>query len=162
MSVHVSEREPTPAPLKFLELAHSLDMQATRAAAVVIPKSYRFVLGVQMADAGNELARWADLSQEFYPSSALAVFERKRCISEAIVQAKTLKRLTNKAAGIAAISPDRFGGMLGDIEELIACARGLKKEARLKGEESVEDAIRWHKAQLAALDTLQSGNVAPC
>lgn len=127
-----------------------------------MPKSYRFVLGVQMADAGNELAQWADMSQEFYPSSALAVFERKRCLSETIVRAKTLKRLADKAVKIGAVPPERFEGMLADIEELIACARGLKKEARLKGEESTEDAIRWHKAQLAALDTLQSGDVAPC
>lgn len=162
MAVHVSERTPTPVPLRFLELAGSIDMQATRAAASTLPKSYRFVLGVQMADAGNELAQWADLSQEFYPSSALAVFERKRCISEAIVRAKTLKRLANKAAKLGAAPPDRFEALLADIEEFVACGRGLKKEARLKGEESVEDAIRWHKAQLAALDTLQSGDAAPC
>ena len=74
MSVHVSERTPTPVPLRFLELAASIDEAATRAAANTIPKSYRFVLGVQMADAGNELAEYADLSQEFYPSSALAAF----------------------------------------------------------------------------------------
>lgn len=160
MGVHVSERTATPAPLRFLELASVIDAEATRAAASAIPKSYRFVLGVQMADAGNELAEFADLSQEFYPSSALAAFERKRCYSEAIARAKTLKRLAAKAARIAAVPPDRFEGMLRNIQEFIDCARGLKKSVKVKGVESAEDAARWHKAQLQALDAIQSQDVA--
>ena len=162
LSVHVSERTPTPAPLRFLELASIIDAAATRAAANAIPKSYRFVLGVQMANAGNELAEYADLTQEFYPSSALAAYDRKRCLSEAIARAKTLKRLASKAVSLGAVPPDRFEELLRDIQEFIDCARGLKKAVKVKGEESVEDAIRWHKAQIRACDAIQSEDVVPC
>ena len=162
MSVHVSERTPTPVPLRILELAASIDEAATRAAANTIPKSYRFVLGVQMADAGNELAEYADLSQEFYPSSALAAFERKKCYSQAIARAKTLKRIMRKAVRLGIAPADRFERLLSDIGEFVDCARGLKKGVKVKGIESAEDAIRWHKAQIEALDALESGDVAPC
>lgn len=90
--VHVSDRKPTPELLRYQVLAQGIDDAATRIAARSIPKSYRFIIGVQMADAASELAEFVDLSLELYPSNAVAANDRKRCYSRAVAKAKTLKR----------------------------------------------------------------------
>lgn len=160
--VHASKRKPTPDLLRYQVLAQSIDEAATRIAVRAIPKSYRFVIGVQMANAGNELAEMVDLSLEFYPSNAVAVNDRKRCYSEAIAKAKTLKRLMNKALRLNIASIHDLETTISQIDEFCACVRGLKKTVRIKGVESIDDAIRWHEAQIAALDEIQSSHVAPC
>ena len=157
--VHESERQKTPPQLRFLELAQSIDSAATRA-ATAIPKSYRFILGVQMADAACELAEYADLAQEFYPSSALAAYDRKRCYSEAIARAKTVKRIMNKAVKMGLVPAERFEPLLCDIKEFVDTGRGLKKRVAVKDVESVEDAMAWHKAQIVALDAIQLSDAA--
>ena len=60
--VHERKREEVPALTKFRTLAKDIDVEATRVAANVITKHYRFVIGVQMAEAANELAELADES----------------------------------------------------------------------------------------------------
>lgn len=159
--VHVSDRKPTPELLRYQVLAQGIDDAATRIAARSIPKSYRFIIGVQMADAANELAELVDLSLEFYPSNAVAANDRKRCYSRAVAKAKTLKRLMNKAMRLDLAKAADFEGAIAQIDEFIACVHGLKKSVKIKGIESAEDAIRWHKAQIAALDEIQSSHVAP-
>lgn len=159
--VHTSDRKPTPQILRYQVLAQSIDDEATRLAARAIPKSYRFIIGVKMADAANDLAEMVDLSLEFYPSNAVAANDRKRCYSRAVAKAKTLKRLMNKAMRLDISRAGAFEAVIDDIDEFIACVHGLKKNLKIKGIESAEDAIRWHKAQIEALDEIQSGHVAP-
>ena len=159
--VHVSDRKASPELLRYQVLAQKIDDAATALSANAIPKSYRFLIGVQMANAADSLAEMVDLSMEFYPSCALAAYDRKKCYSIAISKAKTLKRLMNKAIRRNWAKPAQFSECIADIDEFIACVRGLKKNVKIKGVESAEDAIRWHKAQIKALDALQSSDVAP-
>lgn len=159
--VHVSDRKPTLEVLRYQVLAQSIDDQVTRLAAKAIPKNYRFIIGVEMAKAANDLAELVDLSMEFYPSNAIAASDRKRCYSKAIAKAKTLKRLMNKALRLDLSKAGDFEAVISQIDEFIACARGLKKNVRVKGVESVEDAIKWHMAQIEALDEIQSSHVTP-
>ena len=49
--VHEKDREEIPALTKFRMLARDIDDEATRIAANVITKHYRFVIGVQLANA---------------------------------------------------------------------------------------------------------------
>ena len=158
--VHKNDREEVPALTRFRELAKELDDEATRVAANVITKHYRFVIGVQLADAANDLAELADESFEHYPSSALAAHDRKKCYSEAIAKAKTVKRLANKARRLKVAKPEAFKTLIVCADEFIVIARGLKKSVKIKGVDSVEDAIAWHLAQIEALDAIQSGDVA--
>lgn len=153
--VHVSNRRPVPELLRYQVLAQSLDEIATRVAARSIPKSYRFIIGVPLASAADDLAELVDLSLEFYPSNALAANDRKRCYSQAIAKAKTMKRLANKAARLGLASASALESLVAQADEFVACVRGLKKNVRISGVESVSDAIDWHKAQIAALDRLQ-------
>ena len=167
--VHKNDREEVPALTRFRDLAKELDAEATRVGANVITKHYRFVIGVQMAEAANELAELADESFEHYPSSMLAAYDRKACYSRAIAKAKTLKRLANKARTLKIAKPEAFKKLVSDADEFINITRGLKKSVKVKGVESVEDAREWLLAQLDALeaaqpdeDALQSGDVASC
>ena len=161
--VHERKREEVPALTKFRTLAKDIDAEATRVAANVITKHYRFVIGVQMAEAANELAELADESFEHYPSSALAAHDRKKCYSEAIAKAKTVKRLANKAQKLKVAKAESYKTLISSADEFINIARGLKKSVRVKGVESVDDAIAWHLAEIEALESLnalQSGDVA--
>lgn len=163
MTVRKNDREEVPALTRFRDLAKELDEEATRVAANVITKHYRFVIGVQMAEAANDLAELADESFEHYPSSMLAAYDRKKCYSEAIAKAKTLKRLANKARKLKIAKPEAFRTLVSDADEFINIARGLKKSVKVKGVESVDDAREWLLAQLEALeadDDVQSGDVA--
>ena len=159
--VHVRNRQPTPELLRFQTLAQSLDDTATRVAAKVIPKNYRFVIGVQMANAANELAELVDESLEHYPSNSVAAQERRRCYSQAVAKAKTVKRLANKAKRLDLAKASEFDELISDANEFVKCVHGLKKNIKIKGVESAEDAIAWHKAQIEALDAIQLGDVAP-
>ena len=161
-SVHEKDREEIPALTKFRMLARDIDAEATRIAANVVTKHYRFVIGVQLANAANELAELADESFEHYPSNALAAYDRKRCYSEAVAKAKTVKRLANKAIKlkIGEGKAEPYKKLIADAGEFINIAHGLKKSVKIKGTGTVEDAIAWHKAQIAALDELQSNDVA--
>ena len=161
-SVHEKDREEIPALTKFRMLARDIDVEATRIAANVVTKHYRFVIGVQLANAANELAELADESFEHYPSNTLAAYDRKRCYSEAVAKAKTVKRLANKAIKlkVGEGKAEPYKKLIADAGEFINIAHGLKKSVKVKGADTIEDAIAWHKAQIAALDELQSNDVA--
>jgi len=158
--VHERDREPVPALTRFRTLAKDIDAEATRVAANVITKHYRFVIGVQMADAANELAELVDESLEHYPSNSLSAYDRKKCYSKAIARAKTVKRLANKSQKLKIAKPEAFKTLISDAEEFIKITRGLKKSVKVRGSESTEDLIAWHEAQIEALVALQSGDVA--
>ena len=155
--VYEKDREEVPALTRFRDLAKDIDDEATRVAAKVISKNYRFVIGVQLANAGNELAELADESYEHYPSNILAAYDRKRCYSQAVAKAKTVKRLANKAMRQKANEgkAEQFKKLIADAGEFINIAHGLKKSVKVKGIESLDDVREWLLAQLEAVDLLQ-------
>ena len=126
-SVHERNREKSPELLRFQTLAQSLDDNATRVAAKVIPKNYRFIIGVQMANAANELAELVDESLEHYPSNSVEAQERRRCYAQAIAKAKTIKRLANKAKRLKLAKASEFDVLVSDASEFVKCVHGLKK-----------------------------------
>lgn len=170
--VHKNDREPIPELLRFQTLARDIDLEATRLGSKVVPKTYRFTIGVPMANAADAMAELVDESLEHFPSNSVAAQERRRCYSQAVAKAKTVKREANKMIRISErhrkdtgeylVKPSAFAKLVEDANEFIACVHGLKKNVRVKGVESVEDAIAWHLAQIEALDAIQSGDVAPC
>ena len=161
MTVRKNDREDVPALTRFRDLAKELDEEATRVAANVITKHYRFVIGVQMANAADALAELADESFEHYPSSMLAAYDRRKCYSKAISKAKTVKRQANKARRLRIAKPEAFKTLIEDADEFINIARGLKKSVKVKGVESIEDAREWLLAQLDALDAMQNEEEEP-
>lgn len=151
-TVHESDRSPLPEPLEFQVLAYELDDEATRVAGDVISKHHRFTIGTVLANAASSCAELCDLSQEHYPSSPLAAYDKKKCYSRAIAKAKLVKRQLNKARRLHVAETKKLQRGIELANELIGSLRKLKGSVQVQGDRSKKDAIEWLQAQIDAIE----------
>lgn len=154
MSVNASQREETPAPRMLRILSRRVAAECARLAARAIPKSYRFVLGVPMAEAAHELAELVDMAEQYVPTSPLMAHERKRCYSEVVGKSRTISRMVDACSDMRLVKASTFARVTADLEEVKRIAHGLKRSVRVRGVTSAGDLLEWYQKQLGALDAL--------
>jgi len=156
----VYERNRSLSELQWIMTARKIRIEIDQIAhsEKVIPKSWRFTHAVRLCDIAADLVHHTRAAYDRYPSSALALRERKHFVQLAIDDCYYLvDDLQNlKDVGLP-INLNRFERIAELLDQEIGLLKGLKRNARLTGSKTVEERMAKLEMELADLQALKDG-----
>lgn len=153
----VYEKDRSESELDYFDLARRIWVEVVKLvrSESVVPKSYRFILGVPTAETARSMVANINRAYHFYPSSSFNVLERRRYLTLAIADCEqlALDLQCMRDAGLP-INVNRLEGLVSDIDAEIGKLQSKRKNTRLVGKASVEERIRDAEAELERLRSL--------
>lgn len=153
----VFEKDRGTSELDYFELARKIWAEVVRLmrSDKVVPKSYRFLIGVPTAETARSMVANINRAYHFYPSSSFTVLERRRYLTLAIADCEQLllDMQCMKDVGLQ-INVNRLENLTRMVESEIAKLQSKRKNTRIIGKQSLEDRIRETESELERLRSI--------
>ena len=101
--------------------------------SAAMPKTYRFVLAVPMAQTARDIVSNIVTANAFYPNTERNVLQRKRYLTLAVAACETLLQDLQCLADLGVVKVSRCERLANDVETAVKLIKGARKGVKLVG-----------------------------
>ena len=101
--------------------------------SAAMPKTYRFVLAVPVAQTARDIVSNIVTANAFYPNTEHNVLQRKRYLTLAVAACETLLQDLQCLADLGVVKVSRCERLASDVETAVKLIKGARKGVKLVG-----------------------------
>ena len=147
----VYERNRSVSAFDFYTDSLDIRVEVNRLAAKGIDKTYRFILGVPMAQTAYSLVHNINRADSFYPNTTINVQERRKYLTLAVADCEQLCLDLQCAIDMGQpVKVSKLEDLIALVEKTIAEIKGARKKVKLITKEPLE-----HRIEAAELQRLR-------
>lgn len=148
----VYERNRSVSNFDFYTDSLDIRVEVNRIAAKGIYKTYRFILGVPMAQTAYSLVHNINRADSFYPNTTINVQERRKYLTLAVADCEQLCLDLQCAIDMGQpVKVSKLEDLIALVEKTIANIKGARKKVKLITKEPLECRIEAAEAELQRL-----------
>ncbi len=152
----VYERNRSVSAFDFYTDSLDIRVEVNRIAAKGIDKTYRFILGVPMAQTAYSLVHNINRADSFYPNTTINVQERRKYLTLAVADCEQLCLDLQCAIDMGQpVKVSRLESLIERIETTIGNIKGARKKVKLITKEPLESRIEATAAELQRLQDME-------
>ncbi len=152
----VYERNRSVSNFDFYTDSLAIRVEVNRIAAKGIDKTYRFILGVPMAQTAYSLVHNINRADSFYPNTTINVQERRKYLTLAVADCEQLCLDLQCAIDMGQpVKVSKLEDLIALVEKTIAEIKGARKKVKLITKEPLEHRIEAAEAELQRLRDIE-------
>lgn len=152
----VYERNRSVSNFDFYTDSLAIRVEVNRIAAKGIDKTYRFILGVPMAQTAYSLVHNINRADSFYPNTTINVQERRKYLTLAVADCEQLCLDLQCAIDMGQpVKVSKLEDLIALVEKTIAEIKGARKKVKLITKEPLERRIEAAEAELQRLRDIE-------
>ena len=152
----VYERNRSVSNFDFYTDSLAIRVEVNRIAAKGMDKTYRFILGVPMAQTAYSLVHNINRADSFYPNTTINVQERRKYLTLAVADCEQLCLDLQCAIDMGQpVKVSKLEDLIALVEKTIAEIKGARKKVKLITKEPLEHRIEAAEAELQRLRDIE-------
>lgn len=152
----VYERNRSVSNFDFYTDSLAIRVEVNRIAAKGIDKTYRFILGVPMAQTAYSLVHNINRADSFYQNTTINVQERRKYLTLAVADCEQLCLDLQCATDMGQpVKVSKLEDLIALVEKTIAEIKGARKKVKLITKEPLEHRIEAAEAELQRLRDIE-------
>ena len=152
----VYERNRSVSNFDFYTDSLAIRVEVNRIAAKGIDKTYRFILGVPMAQTAYSLVHNINRADSFYPNTTINVQERRKYLTLAVADCEQLCLDLQCAIDMGQpVKVSKLEDLIALVEKTIAEIKGARKKVKLITKEPLEHRIEAAEVELQRLRDIE-------